>query len=53
MYRNYDDKLLVRCKPVNNNRSEHFYFNRCVPLWNSLSYDCRNVTRTRDFKQLN
>jgi hypothetical protein len=50
--RNYDDKLLVRCKPVNNNRSEHFYFNRCVPLWNSLSYDCRNVTCIRDFKLL-
>jgi len=48
--RDYDDKLLVRNKPANNNRTEHFYFNRCVPLWNSLPYTVRVVTCIRDFK---
>jgi hypothetical protein len=47
--RNYDNKLLCTNTFVNN-RTDNLFFNRCVPIWNSLSYECRCITRFIDFK---
>ena len=36
--RNYDDKLL-RVSQFVNNRTDNLFFNRCVHIWNSLTYE--------------
>ena len=47
--RNFDDKLLCKTKFVNN-RTDNLFFNRCVDIWNSLSYECRKISCFVDFK---
>ena len=48
--RNYDDKLL-RVSQFVNNRTDNLFFNRCVHIWNSLTYECRSITCFIDFKR--
>jgi hypothetical protein len=49
--RNYDSNLLHVSKSVNR-RTDNFFINRCVPMWNSLTVECRTAKSLFRFKQL-
>ena len=47
--RNYDNSLLMYNRS-SCNRSDNLFFNRCVAVWNSLCFECRNADSLTVFK---